>query len=125
MINILNYLTEKLHLNKGMKSQVDYDDPSTWDVGDILVAQWGYDMTIVDFYEITKITGSHKTFTLKNLKNKIVSGNGMQGTCVPEEGKYENDKELRARVTKYNRAKVDGEYLSLWSGKPVHFDHMN
>lgn len=125
MKDINLYITEKLHLNKDMKSKVDYDDPSGWQVGDILVGQWGYSMIIVDFYEIIKTTGSHKTFVLKKLKEKIVSGSGMQGTSVPDEGKYEDDKEIRARVNKYNRVKVDNAYLSLWNGEPVHFDHMD
>lgn len=126
MKNIDGYIIEKLHLNKDIKSKVDLDDPSGWQVGDILVGQCGYSMTIVDFYEIVSITASHKTFVLKHVKDKIVSGNGMQGTSVPDEGHYEdNGKEIKVRVNKNNRVKTDNTYLSLWSGEPVYFDHMD
>lgn len=124
MRGIDEFLFEKLHLRKDIQTKkVDLDDPSGWQVGDILVSQWGYSMVIVDFYEIIKSTG--KTFVLRQLKDDIVSGNGMQGKSVPVEGKYEDDKEHRVRVNKYNRVKIDGAYLSLWNGEPVSFDHMD
>ena len=126
MKNIHNYLTEKLHVGAGMKSEkLEDDDPRGWNVGDILVSQWGYSMTIVDFYEIVKTTASGKTFIVKHLKDKIVSGNGMQGKSVPVKGEYESNEEIRARVNKYNRVKIDHSSLSLWNGEPVYFDHLD
>jgi len=120
------YITEKLHVGAGMKSEkIEDDDPRAWNEGDILVSQWGYNMTIVDFYEIVKTTPSRKTFIVKQLKDKIVSGNGMQGKAVPVKGEYKSNEEIRARVNKYNRVKIDHSSLSLWNGEPVYFDHLD
>lgn len=128
MYNISEYLFEKLHVNKDVKNiERKVDDPTTWQKGDILVTTGGYNMILVDFYEITAATG--KSFKLKKLKDKIVSGNGMQGECIPDEGHYDTrEPEQTVRINKYNSVKVGGtygHYARLWDGKPEHFDHMD
>ena len=126
MKNLNNYIIEKLKLNDNIKTQTEkkVDDPTTWDVGDIVVATWGYSMTIVDFYQIIKATG--KSFTLRELEQKIVHGDGQRGESVPIEGKFnEREKPINVRINKYGSVKIDRAYCRLWTGQPVSFDHMD
>lgn len=46
----------------------------TLKVGDVLHSQWGYSMVINDFYEVTKVSPSGKTVTIRPLRNITVSG---------------------------------------------------
>lgn len=118
------YIVEKLRINKDtVNKEQDPDDPTDWQEGDILVTSGGYNMVIIDFYKITK--RGNRSFKVKELKQKIVKGNGMQGECIALDEFEKGATELTARITKYNRVKIDGNYASIWSGKPIHFDHMD
>jgi hypothetical protein len=124
MKTILEYI-----LNKDTKiiKKRDPEDPNTWCVGDILVGSGGYNMTLVYFYEIKSKTA--KSFKLRRLNNKCISGGGMQGECVPDEGNYDiHEKEISCRINKYGRLRVGGKYghtVYLWDGKPQWYDHMD
>lgn len=124
MNNLSDYILEKLSINKDTEVREKTDDPSTWSEGDILVTIGGYNMILVDFYKIIKATG--KSFKVKELKKKNVSGNGWQGECVAIENEFEpNAKEITCRITKWGGLKIDDHHASLWNGKPVHYDHMD
>ena len=124
MKNLVEILLEKLHLNNDTEMKKDIDDPTTWSEGDILVRSGGYNMILVDFYKITKAMG--KSFRVRELKKKNVSGNGWQGECVPIEDEFDpHSKELMCRITKYNSLKIDDGYAHLWDGKPCHYDHLD
>lgn len=125
MKQIDKFIIEKLHLNKDTKTtEKKVDDPTTWDVDDILVTIGGYNMILVDFYKIIKSTG--KSFKVKELEKKNVSGNGWQGECVPVEDKFEKDaQEITCRINKWGDVKIDDHHARLWDGKPVHYDHMD
>lgn len=126
MKDINNFILEKLKITKDSKNDNrDPDDPKTWVVGDILVCQWGYSMVIVDFYKIIKTTG--KSFVLRKLKDKKISGDGWRGECVPIENEFEkNEQDINVRINKYNYVKIkDKGHCSLWTGNPVHYDHMD
>jgi len=121
------FLVEKLHIDDKAdpKQKSKRDDPTQWKVGDIVTAVFHYSMTLVEFYEIIKATG--KSFTFKKLKHKIVSGNGMQGTCEPIPGEYDerDSKPVTARINKWGSVKIRDYYCYWWDGKPEHFDHMD
>ena len=124
MNSLSEYILEKFKISKDITShESDPDDPTTWGVGDILFTSWGYDMTIVDYYEIIKATG--KSFVVKHLKDKIVSGSRQRGESMPILGEYESDKEIRCKISKYNYLKIDGEFAHLWNGKSQHTDTMD
>lgn len=117
------FLFEKLKISDDSE-YMDSNDKKNWKVGDIVVAEFHWSMTLVDFYEITKTTG--KTFTMKKLKQKIVSGNGQEGKCEPIKGEYEkNEPEVRARINKYGYVKIRDYYCDLWNGDPVYFSHLD
>lgn len=124
MKNLNNYIFEKLKIDKDSEYKEKSDDPTTWEVGDILVTSGGYNMILVDFYKIIKKTG--KSFIVKELKKKNVSGNGWQGECVAIENEFDDRaQELRVRINKWNSVKIEDHYASYWDGKPVHYDHMD
>jgi len=125
MKSLSEILFEKLVINKNTKiKEKDSEDPTTWEEGDILCAIGGWEMVLVDFYKIIKSTG--KSFVVKELKQKIVSGNGMRGKCVAIEDEFESDaKEIKCRINKYNSVKIDSSSARLWDGEPVYFDRMN
>lgn len=121
------FLVEKLHIDDKAdpKQKSKRDDPTQWKVGDIVTAVFHYSMTLVEFYEIIKVTG--KSFTFKKLKQKIASGNGMQGTCEPIPGEYDerDSKPVTARINKWGSVKIRDYYCYWWDGKPEHFDHLD
>ena len=127
MKTIDKFLVEKLHIDDKVdsKSKPKRNDPTQWKVGDIVTAIFQYNMTLVDFYEIIKATG--KSFTFKKLKQEIVSGSGMQGTCQPIIGKYDEreNKPITARINKWGNVKIRDYHCYWWDGKPEHFDHLD
>ena len=54
-------------------------------VGDVFSGEWGYNMTIPEFFQVTKVTKS--SVYLRPLKKNIVSGGGFEGNleAVPNE----------------------------------------
>ena len=128
MKKIQNFIIEKLIINKDIKSKPkNSDDPTTWDVNDILCGTWGYNMTIPEFYKIVKKTPSG--FSLINLTKKLVGGhyNGNY-EVVPDDSKLAQDmkqkpKSCRIRHGKY--VKCDNCYLHLWNGEPVSGNDMD
>ena len=129
MINIKDFIFEKLKLNKDIEIGADKkeDDPTTWDVGDILSGTFGYSMTIPVFFKVIKKTA--KQFTVVKLSKKLASGH-YNGSFeeVPDESKLDQDlkrNQIRARINKRNHLVIDDVYVSLWDGKPVHGDDMD
>ena len=131
MKNLTNYITEKLIIGKqsleqNKDSKVDPNDASSYAVGDILCGSYCYSMTLPRFYKIIKATA--KTYTCIRIPGKIVSGhhNG-QWEEIPDESQIDKykDNPIRARINKHNRLVIDGIYLRLWDGKPLHGDDMD
>lgn len=52
-------------------------------VGDIFVSSWGYSMTLVDFYQVTKVSKTGKSVNVRKLAYKVVDG----ATCSPQGGR--------------------------------------
>ena len=126
MKSIFDFITEKLSLDSNIKinNKDKSDDPTTWEVGDIIYTHWGYSMVIIDYYEIVKATG--KSFVVKHLKDEVVSGDGQRGESMPVKGEYEDGgKEIRCRINSRGSVKIDDGYAYLWDGKPKAFDHMD
>ena len=124
MKQLKEYIIEKFKISsKNISKQSDPEDPSTWDVSDILAGTFGYSMTLPVFYEVVKRTPSQ--FTLVKLSKKVVSGhhNGSFEE-IPDESKRAQDlkgNQIRARLSKNTShyLKVDSAYVRLWDGKPV------
>lgn len=130
MKKLLSIIQEKLVFNKNTKeksSNKKPDDPTTWEVGDILSGTWGYSITIPEFYKIVKKTPAG--FSLVQLSKKLADGhyNGRFAE-VPDDSKLESDmkqKPKSCRIRKGKYLKCDDVYLHLWNGEPVHGDDMD
>lgn len=72
-------------------------------IGDILHASWGYNMSLNDFYEVTGISPTGKTCTLRHLANITVSGDpyapgGAEVRPATGEHRFKGDPIERKRV---------------------------
>lgn len=128
MKNIFNFITEKLVINKSSKAKnKNPEDPSTWEVNDILSGTWGYNMIIPEFYKIVKKTPAG--FSLIQLSKKLADGhyNGRFAE-VPDDSKLESDMKQKPKSCRIRRGKYikcDNCYLHLWNGEPVWGDDMD
>ena len=43
-------------------------------VGDVFISVWGYSMTLVDFYQVTKVSKTGKSVNVRKLAHKVVDG---------------------------------------------------
>lgn len=55
--------------------------------GDIFVSSWGYSMTLVDFYQVTKVSKTGKSVNVRKLASKVVSGN-IDSPQGPDQGPF-------------------------------------
>lgn len=102
--------------------------PHTLAVGDILYSSWGYDMTIVNWYQVVAVTP--KMVTVAEIRSRIVSGDGMRGTSMPipnalVEKRYDWDKVRFSRLVKDDRYIQinESETARRWDGEPKYHDH--
>lgn len=96
-------------------------------VGDILCAEWGYSMSLVDFYEVSKVTPS--SVQLKHLQDKVINADEwvQSGKKIPVKGKYERDTDVDGKTFRVIIRKWDNKPIikinssiqaELWDGKP-------
>lgn len=90
-------------------------------IGMILSAPYSYSARIPCFYEVIGVKGK-STIIVRELEQKIVSGDSQNGTCVPIPGKFDkNSKEIKCRINKYGDIRIEDKYTYEWSGKPESF----
>ena len=95
-------------------------------VGDILECNWGYSMSLVDYYKV--IERKKRSIKLAKLETKIVEGDGGRGKCIPtlqtKADQYVDGKLFRIGY-KYSNdvvCQVNGHSCEFWDGKPGSFD---
>ncbi len=128
MKNINQFIIEKLKLSKDKEIVPDaaLDDPTYWEVGDIVCGTWSYSMTIPYFFKILKRT--EKSFTIVELPKKLVSGhyNSYHFEEIPDETKQPTKKPQNVRIKRgLNAVYVDRIHLRKWDGKPLSGDDMD
>jgi hypothetical protein len=71
--------------------------------GDIFYAEWGWEQTNVDFYQVLKVSG--QMVTLREVEQRFTKRNdvGMVGRVVAEPGKFMADKAAFRRRLKDSR----------------------
>ena len=100
--------------------------PQEVEVGDILECNWGYSMSLVDYYKV--IERKKASIKLAKLETKIVSGDGGRGTCIPTDktkpDQYVDGKLFRIGYKYDNKVvcSVNGHSCYYWDGKPGSFD---
>lgn len=88
----------------------------TLTAGDILHCGWGSDMSINDYYEVTRVTPSGKTAYIRPLRKTYAGSPNDMGGCraypmVAGEGRFSGDEEAH-RVHHFDDERV---YLRLSS----------
>lgn len=108
----------KAHEELKAKRAEERKASTTYKVGDILVASWGYEQTNVNFYVVTKTIGT-RTVELQAIGSKIVSGAGGPTTHVmPDPERILNEKTHTKRVTNDSVNFSSYKWASRWNGKP-------
>lgn len=93
-------------------------------VGDVIVNEWGYDQTNVDFYQVVGRTA--KTVTLKRIAAQSIPGSAgfMCDRVVPVPGKFLDSgmygPAIRKRVMPGDRLRFDHGAAHKWDGKPCY-----
>lgn len=101
-------------------------------IGDILYTISGYDMTLVDFYEVIRVT-AHKV-ELRELKQEETYDGFLCGTTMPKPGEYAEKQEFKEGtlfkvredggvVVPYWPGCSSHSIAHRWNGKPKHFNH--
>ena len=117
MKNLTKFIIEKLKISS--KSKITNkipDDPSCWEVGDI-ICFYGFH---IEFYKIIKRT--KKQFDFHNIPVKMISGyfNSAKYECIPDIDK-ESEEITKGKITKDNLLMIDSRsrYAELWDGNTV------
>lgn len=99
-------------------------------VGDILTCSWGYSMTLVDFYKVTERKA--KSIKLEKLQNKIISGGGYSGQCIPSQELDRDQADVKnklfrigAKWDKHVVCRIKDHSVYYWDGRPESYDHMD
>ncbi len=89
------------------------------EVGQFMSASWGYEQTNVNFYKVTKLIGETMAEVVA-VGQMDVGGEGgaaMSTNVIPMEEPKADAKTYKVRV-KAGRATINGNYASVWDGKP-------
>jgi len=90
-------------------------------VGDILYTSGGWEATYNYFYKVVELKGT-ATLVLQRLQKEIVEHHSYDsGEERPLVNKKTSDAPVIARIGKTGYAKLDGELLYKWDGKPRYF----
>lgn len=82
---ITGWNPEDFRITGNEERRTRHNGTGTIRVGDIFVASWGYNMSLNDFYEVTELSKTGKTCTIRPIKSRIVEGSSrydIQGCCV-------------------------------------------
>lgn len=109
---------QRKHLELVAETKAKRNRPHKLEVGHILKSSWGYDQTNVDFYQITKLIGTH-TVEIRKIGQTVDETGWAQGTCTPVLDKFIGEP-MRKRVTYGDSVRI-ASYASahVWSGTPA------
>ena len=94
---------------------------SSFQIGSILYASWGYDQTNIDFYEVTKLIG-RTTLELREIGQEFISdGSGLSGKTKPIPGNFIGQP-FRKRVGIHGLVKIhEVSRARIWSGEELYY----
>lgn len=101
-------------------------------IGDILYTISGYDMTLVDFYEVVRTTPCK--VELRELKQEETYDGFLCGTTMPKAGEYAENSDFKPGqlfkvredggvVVPYWPGCSSYNIATRWNGKPKYFNH--
>jgi hypothetical protein len=88
-------------------------------VGDILVASYGYDQTNVDFYEV--VSARVAMATIRKISKRVSTRGEYDNQVMPNPGSFvSGPKKVRVQKTGVGgyRVKVNDHHAYQWNGKP-------
>lgn len=93
----------------------------TLEVGNVLHASFGYEMTTCHFYEVVAVRGA--SVDLRQIMSEQVSGDTWSGHLMPRPGKYHAGKTvIRKRPDGENCVKLESYKIARpWDGQRKHF----
>lgn len=91
--------------------------PGVVRVGDVFSCSWGYDMTLVNFYEVVEVSGSGRTAVVREIGSSAIdgSGRGLGGGYMVKPSRGEGrfcGKPMRKRLRPY---RDNGAYFRVAS----------
>lgn len=125
-----------VHDRKGhaeVESEEEYNQIKNLKGRKILYTVWGYNMTLVEYWEVIKVT--EKTALIRRLTNNETPTGFLSGTviagdeyAVDRDGKFEDlrvYKRTPSHMEEHFISKVDGfkKFYYEWDGKPKHYNH--
>ena len=96
----------------------------TANVGDILVASWGYDQTNIDFYQVVELRGKTMVMLRELKQDRTGQGWGGSSRCTPRKDDFASEP-FRKKLDANNVATIDHANAYPWDGKPCYWssDH--
>jgi len=88
--------------------------PRDLEVGDVLMASWGYDQTNIDYYEVTKLIGKCMV-EMREIAAESEETGFMSGRCVPKPGAFIEGKEPIRGMARNGSVKV--REWGVWARK--------
>lgn len=125
-LNHVNHSWRDSFVIEGAKAKdgdTEFKEFPEYKPGTIVYTEYGYSMTIVEFFQIVKRSGN--TCYLKRIASKVVDGtDGMYGKKVAVKDTFIDNTIYSARLPKM-KYKEKHSYFWLWNGKPIYFNHMD
>jgi hypothetical protein len=98
-------------------------------VGDIFESSWGYSMTIVDFFQVTRVSGSRVYF--REIESAETASGYLSGTSLPVRDSFKGAEHFstlrnRGRMSILVCPNDSSDYkvpANLWEGRPCYFNH--
>lgn len=94
-----------------------------------MVDSWGYSMTIVDFYQVIRLTPKGavvKPMTSKEEATGYLSGHAMPGTVIdgaPESRVQAREYGWVGTLNSDSGQKLERHTVRKWDGKPEYYNH--
>jgi hypothetical protein len=101
--------------------------PRDLDIGDILVASWGYNMTLVDCFQVVKLIGDNSVGVKPISKEYMDDWNGYYGHVKPRKNAFISNEITKYRVIRGDSIKINSSARAIkWDGKSTYYEnHMD
>lgn len=104
---------------QNIKKPNSIENEHGYKIGDILVSEWGYSMSLVTAYQVIRVTA--KSIYTKEIATETTDGlYGYSGKCRPVPNKFRFDKIYCSRTNNGN-VYIDGHLASKWDGKKTYY----
>lgn len=87
--------------------------------GDILMSMWGYDQTNIDYFQVTAVSATGKTVTVREIGKATITGTApMAGECTPARDDFRGEpRRCSVRLGEWV-CLGKGHSAQKWSGRP-------